>query len=106
MAPRQKMSVADFRKDLDKTKAEPPKAFEPELAPPVKHATPKIKKPEPEKVVMQTTAVNLPREMLNTLRLVAANRANRHGGRASVSKLIADVMTERLPELEKELMKH
>jgi hypothetical protein len=50
-----------------------------------------------------TTAVHLPTLTWNLLRAVAFSRAQRTGGRASVSKLITDLVEERRPLLEREV---
>lgn len=50
-----------------------------------------------------TTAIHIPRETWRLLRAVAFRRAQLSGGRASVSKLIADLVEHRRPHLEQEL---
>jgi hypothetical protein len=49
------------------------------------------------------TAIHIPKEMLNMLRLVAAYRANREGGRASVSNVIVQIIEGHRQELEAEI---
>ena len=50
-----------------------------------------------------TTAVHLPKETWILLRAVAFHRAQDSGGRASVSKLVSELVEERRRELEKEI---
>lgn len=50
-----------------------------------------------------TTAIHIPKETWTLLRAVAFRRAQRTGGRASVSKLIAEVIERCREDLEKEL---
>lgn len=50
-----------------------------------------------------TTAVHLPRGTWELLRAVAFHRAQDSGGRASVSKLVSELVEERRRELEKEI---
>ena len=49
-----------------------------------------------------TTAIHIKRDTWNLLRRVAFNRSMEEGGRASVSKLIEELVTEKRKELEKE----
>ena len=50
-----------------------------------------------------TTAMHLPRPTWELLRSVAFHRAQASGGRASVSKLITDLVEERRQKLEAEI---
>lgn len=50
-----------------------------------------------------TTAIHLPRETLHLLRRVAAERANRGGGRPSVSAVLVALVEEQRAKLEGEL---
>lgn len=50
-----------------------------------------------------TTAIHLPRETLHLLRRVAAERANRHGGRPSVSAVLVSLVEASRDELEAEI---
>jgi hypothetical protein len=50
-----------------------------------------------------TTAIHIPKSAWNLLRAVAFHRAQTRGGRASVSKLISELIEERRPQLEQEL---
>jgi hypothetical protein len=52
-----------------------------------------------------TTAVHLPKETWVLLRAVAFHRAQDTGGRASVSKLVAELVEQRRRELEREIKK-
>jgi hypothetical protein len=71
----------------------------------------KIKKPggeatapiSPKYGASITTAIHIPREMWTLLRAVAFRRAQESGGRASVSKVIAQMIDRCRPDLEKEL---
>ena len=58
---------------------------------------------ERERVEMATTAVNLPRDNLLLLRRVAVERANKEGGRPSVSAILARLIEKHRDELEAEL---
>lgn len=49
-----------------------------------------------------TTAIHIPKATWMLLRTVAFHRAQASGGRASVSKVIAEIMERHRPELEKE----
>ena len=49
-----------------------------------------------------TTAVHIPREDLALLRRVAVERANRHGGRPSVSDVLRGLIERHRAELEQE----
>jgi hypothetical protein len=49
-----------------------------------------------------TTAINLPRSTMSLLRLVAATRANKDGGRASVSAVLAKLVDDHRAELTSE----
>jgi hypothetical protein len=52
---------------------------------------------------MTTTAIHVPKAALALLRRVAVERANRHGGRPSVSAVIADLVERNRAELEREV---
>jgi hypothetical protein len=52
---------------------------------------------------MTTTAIHVPKATLALLRRVAVERANLHGGRPSVSALIADLVERNRAELEREV---
>ena len=49
-----------------------------------------------------TTAINIPRSTWELLRKVAFSRALKHGGRASVSAVLVDLVERNRKELEKE----
>lgn len=49
-----------------------------------------------------TTAVHIPREQLALLRRVAVERANRDGGRPSVSDVLRDLIEQKRADLELE----
>lgn len=51
---------------------------------------------------MTTTAIHIPHEALALLRLVAVQRANREGGRPSVSAVLTDLVEQHRAELERE----
>jgi len=51
---------------------------------------------------MAITSVHLPRELLRLLRLASIDRADRHGGRPSVSDVIRDVLERHRDEIEDE----
>jgi len=53
-------------------------------------------------VESMTTAIHVPKTTWMLLRAVAFHRAQANGGRASVSKLIAELVERHRPELEKE----
>jgi hypothetical protein len=50
-----------------------------------------------------TTAIHLPRQTWTLLRAVAFQRAQKRGGRASVSGLIVELVEKARPILEKEI---
>ena len=50
-----------------------------------------------------TTAVHLPKKTLQLLKLVAFHRSQVHGGRMSVSRLVADLAEAHRKELEEEI---
>ena len=50
-----------------------------------------------------TTTIHIPVETLNLLRAVAATRMIAHGGRMSVSKLVAELVEEQRKVLEAEV---
>jgi hypothetical protein len=52
---------------------------------------------------MTTTAIHIPKATLALLRRVAVERANLHGGRPSVSAVLADLVEQHRAELEREL---
>ena len=49
-----------------------------------------------------TTAIHIPKSTWNLLRVVAFHRAQKQGGRVSVSKLIAELVEGHRRELERE----
>lgn len=49
-----------------------------------------------------TTAIHIPRDDLHLLRLVSVARANRQGGRPSVSDVLRDLINRHRAELERE----
>jgi hypothetical protein len=51
---------------------------------------------------MITTAIHIPKTAWNLLRAVAFRRAQDRGGRASVSKLLTELVEERREQLEQE----
>jgi hypothetical protein len=51
----------------------------------------------------RTTGINLPAEMWEMLNRAAFERARKYGGRASVSKLLVELVERHRKELEKEL---
>jgi hypothetical protein len=51
-----------------------------------------------------TTAIHLPKKTLALLRRVAVERANQHGGRPSVSRVLAELVEHKRTELEAELV--
>ncbi len=51
---------------------------------------------------MVTTAIHIPHEALALLRMVAVQRANREGGRPSVSAVLTDMVEQHRVELERE----
>ncbi len=53
-------------------------------------------------VESMTTAIHVPKTTWTLLRAVAFHRAQTNGGRASVSKLITELVERHRPELEKE----
>jgi hypothetical protein len=57
--------------------------------------------PEPG-IESTTTAIHVPRSTWTLLRAVAFHRAQANGGRASVSKLITELVERHRPELERE----
>jgi len=57
---------------------------------------------ETVKSASMTTAISLPTSMWELLRRVAFNRALKHGGRASVSAVLVDLVERNRKELEKE----
>ena len=50
-----------------------------------------------------TTAIHIPKHTWTLLRAVAFHRAQEHGGRASVSRVIAMLAEDRRAELEREV---
>jgi hypothetical protein len=53
----------------------------------------------------KTTAIHIPKETWTLLRRVAFKRAEANGGRASVSKVLAELVEQHRPVFEKELKK-
>ncbi len=51
---------------------------------------------------MAITSIHLPRELLTLLRFASINRADRHGGRPSVSDVIRDWLERHRDEIEDE----
>lgn len=51
---------------------------------------------------MAITSIHLPRDLLRLLRLASIDRADRHGGRPSVSDVIRDVLERHRGEIEDE----
>lgn len=49
-----------------------------------------------------TTALHIPKDLLHLLRLVAVTRANRDGGRPSVSNVLRELIEASRAELERE----
>ena len=65
---------------------------------------PKTKSPpNRENRTHQTTGINLPFEMWKLLNRVAFERAQKFGGRPSVSAILVDLVERHRKELEKEL---
>lgn len=58
------------------------------------------------RVESTTTAIHVPKATWTLLRAVAFHRAQANGGRASVSKLITELVEQHRPELEKETAQH
>ncbi len=56
-----------------------------------------------ESVGTITTAIHIPRDTWSLLRAVAFHRAQNQGGRASVSKLVAELVERHRGELEREI---
>jgi len=52
---------------------------------------------------MTTTAIHVPKATLALLRRVAVERANLHGGRPSVSAVLADLVERNRADLEREV---
>ena len=52
---------------------------------------------------MMTTGINLPIDTINLLKMVAARRSTRGGGRVSVSGVIADLVEKYREDLKNEL---
>lgn len=64
---------------------------------------PKAAKAEPEgDGEMMTTAIHLPRDLWNLLRRVSFARAEKGGGRASVSAVLVQLVKESRDKLERE----
>ena len=59
-------------------------------------------KPDNGEVMSITTAIHIPETTWKLLRAVAFHRAQVEGGRASVSKLIAELVERHRAELERE----
>jgi hypothetical protein len=64
-------------------------------------------KPQPRDAPADTpadaiTSIHLPKEMLTLLRIAAIKRAEREGGRPSVSTVIRDLLERHRAEIEKE----
>lgn len=51
---------------------------------------------------MQTTSLHLPSDLLYLLRVIAVNRANRRGGRPSVSDVVRELLEHNRRQLEAE----
>lgn len=77
------------------------KGFAP--AKPVRAAAPKPEAMTRERVVMQAQGVALPSETWRKLRRLAAMRALATDTRASASAIVAEVVAEALPAIEREL---
>ncbi len=50
-----------------------------------------------------TTAIHIPKRTLLLLRTAAFHRAQKHGGRISVSKLVTEIVESHREELEREI---
>ena len=50
-----------------------------------------------------TTAIHLPKNTLKLLKLAAFHRAQKHGGRMSVSKLVTEIIESHRKELEQNI---
>jgi hypothetical protein len=57
----------------------------------------------PETSDSMTTAIHIPKETWSLLRRVAFKRAEAGGGRASVSKVLTDLVAQHRADFEKEL---
>ena len=49
---------------------------------------------------MRVTSIHIPRDLLSVLRIAAVNRADRAGGRPSVSAVVVDVLRRHQAEIE------
>ena len=56
----------------------------------------------PDDAEMRVTSIHIPRDLLRLLRIAAAIRADRQGGRPSVSAVIVDVLERHRDEIEAE----
>ncbi len=77
-------------------------APEPEPATPATEPAPPPRRGRALTDAGTTTAVHIPREDLALLRRVAVERANRHGGRPSVSDVLRGLIERHRAELERE----
>ena len=67
--------------------------------------TPATAATPPADIDMRVTSIHIPRSLLRLLRMAAADRADRQGGRPSVSAVIVDVLERHRDEIEAELLK-
>ena len=58
----------------------------------------------PDMGEMMTTAIHIPKRTLSLLRKVSITRADRNGGRPSVSAVLVDLVEEARERLEREVM--
>lgn len=90
MAQRKGSLIGSMKAVAERVAAEPPPA-----AP--------IVTSRPDMGLMVTTAIHIPKRTLSLLRKVSIARADRNGGRPSVSALLADLAEEARERLEQEL---
>lgn len=91
---KQRTSLVDMSRIAAKAKAE---------VPAVRSEEPAAYETAADKPDMTTTAVHLPKATLALLRRVAVERANRHGGRPSVSAVLVALVEGQRAALEAEL---
>ncbi|MBE7213016.1 MAG: hypothetical protein INR65_18545 [Gluconacetobacter diazotrophicus] len=90
MAQRRGSLIGSMKSIADQVAAEPPPAAPSTTG-------------RPDLGAMTTTAVHIPKRTLSLLRRVSVARADRDGGRPSVSALLVDLAEEARERLEREL---
>lgn len=96
MAKRAGSLLGSMKAAADQVAAEPP------APPPATAGGAAQRRFKHDEARMVTTAIHIPHEALALLRMVAVQRANREGGRPSVSAVLTDLVEQHRAELERE----